>query len=138
MTADHAEDPAVLNFRTPKRDRAGAVVPFTLDDDPTILTATRPKQAVLIDLYRQMEATDEKDPALLQVFDDFMHICFDEETQAYLNARFHDPDDDADIDTLNPIIEALMGAWYRRPTTRPSGSSQPSRRSGPRSTGRRR
>jgi hypothetical protein len=137
MTAEPT-DTGVLNFKSPKRDAVGAVVPFTIDDDPTILTATRPKQAVLIDLYRKMDVVGEEDPAIIQVFDEFMRVCFDQETQDYLNSRFRDPDDDADIDTLQPVIETLMGVWYRRPTTKSSASSGPSRRSGPRSTGRRR
>lgn len=144
MTA--AETPPeteALNFsRTPEQKAkddpaARERVPFTLDDDPTILWAIKPKTAVLLNLGAVAARALEQDDQLiiLALYDMFMDTVLDDDSAEYLRGRFHDPADSYDFEMLDPVMEALLGRWYRRPTGRQPASVTLPRTTGRRSTG---
>lgn len=133
--ADEFDSYDVLNFKTPERDASGDVVPFTLDDDPHVLVAVRPKQAILIELGVGMVSDDPMEQ--LRCYLLFKDSVLREDSAAYLNAKFQDPKDTTDLDVLEPILQTVMGLWYDRPTKRPAASASSPPRTGPRSTARR-
>lgn len=145
MTAEPAptiaEGALLINTETQAPDPSTLVVPFQLDDDPTVLHATRPKMAVLLKAAQAVMVDDQPGDvvpgaAQIGVFVSLMDKMFTPETVDYLNARWDDNDDDLDVDCLGPIFQALVGLWYRRPTGSPAASQRPRPRSGKRSTAR--
>lgn len=120
-----------------KRDTTGDVRQFVIVDDEDealtdVLTAHRPKAAVLMKLARAASSDDEM--VLMGVYDDFLDSVLDKESADYLRARFEDPEDILDLDHLDTPMKALVGLWYRRPTTKSAASSTRRPRSGRRST----
>lgn len=105
------------------------------------LVAVRPKQAVLLAAAQAVmmgSQPDEVMPGSSQVmaFLSLQDEMFDPDTRAYLQERWDDPDDDLDVDVLEPIFQALVGLWYGRPTGSPAGSPQSRRTAGKSSTAR--
>lgn len=133
-----ADEPTVLSFPVVKRDNTHRVVHFTLDDDPTVLVAIRPKQAALLQVAKTAGALDDADQlGAVGMLDDLLERLLDAESLAYLRERFDDEDDDLDLDVLEPIMKQLIGLWYGRPTGRPGASARSQRKIGKRSTVRR-
>jgi hypothetical protein len=142
MTAEQTHQVAegALQIATPKAPDIGVrEVAFQLDDDDTVLHATRPKQAVLM---KVAQATIIETPggvpgmAQIQAYTGLMDKVFTPETIEYLNARWDDDDDDLDMDCLDPIFTALVGLWYGGPTGSQAASARSRPRSGKRSTAR--
>ena len=136
MTTDAT--PLALTSTKKSDDGIGERTPFTLNDDPTVLWAVRPKNAQLMNMMRDLTvAKEHQDMAvLLSAYDMFMDTCLDPESSGYLRAEFADPDSPLDVDDLDVVMEAIVGKWYRRPTKKPAGSSGLQRSTGKRSTGR--
>lgn len=142
MSAAPDEDlqPLHITAPAPTRDTTQDRFPFYLGDDDTVLTGTRPKQAVLLRIVGAMG--DDSDPmAQAAAFDQFLDKVLDGDSVAHLRGRMEDDDDDLDLD--HPLVvqmfETLIGVWYgprARPTGGRRGSSVPPSRSGTRSTAR--
>lgn len=129
------EDTPDLTIPVGRRDRSNDKVSFTLDDDPTILWAVRPKQATLFRLVKGLGNLEKVDDFVASAaLVEMLWLVLETESKVYLQARFDDEDDEADLDVVQPIIESLMGLWYRRPTGRPGASSGSSNRTGKPST----
>jgi hypothetical protein len=131
-------EPEPLRFSgDEQRDKTGDERAFIIEDPDTgdaltpVLYAYRPKQWMLLKIG---EASGQEQ------IDLFLDEVMDGESADYLRARFEDPDDDFDVDSLAETITGLLGLWYGRPTGRPSGSRgrRGNPRSGRRSTVRRR
>lgn len=65
----------------------------------------------------------------------FILDLLDEDDAAWLDERFHDKVRPITIGMLNKFVEAVMEAFIERPTTPPSASSPPRKRTGRASTG---
>jgi hypothetical protein len=136
---DEVAEPTLLTFPVVKRDRTNDLVHFQLDDDDTVLVANRPKQAALLNVAKAVGGLDDADElGAAGMLDDLLDKIIDADSAAYLRERFDDPDDDLDLDVLEPIMKQLIGLWYGRPTGRRPGSSGSPQRTGKRSTVRRR
>lgn len=149
-TPDEGE---VLHFEDPNadRDRTSDRQPFRIGDDDTILWARRPKLAALINIAARIGDAD--DVALAGAALDFLQVIvegpvYDEDSEGgiillsdsrgYLTERIEDEDDDLDIDALIPPMEHFLGKWYGRPTGPRGASARSRKRTGTRSTVRRR
>lgn len=132
---DQQPDENVLIFATPTQDRSTATILFRLDDDETVLTAIRPKQARLLTLVKGVGSLSEADQIqAASILDDLMRLVFDPDTVTYFEDRFADDDDDCDLDVLEPILGQLVEVWFGGPTGGRRGSSPTRKRTGPRST----
>lgn len=124
-----------IQFQTKRRsaeEKAGDVVLWQLDDDDTVLTARRPKMAVLLELVQGLESESQIEQ--VNVFDRFLDQVLDEDSAEHLRERFRDPEDDLDMDSLDGPLQYLVGKWYNRPTgSRRAGAASP-RRTGRAST----
>lgn len=120
-----------LSFTTPQRE-LGIVTPFVLDGET--LSAVEPKASQLLAITRGL--SDDDMLAEVGIIDAFMDLCLTEETATRLRERMDDPQDPFDLDTLTNIIQALQGAWSKRPTGPSGPSSQQPRRTGKASTAR--
>lgn len=124
-----------LTIPVVKRDRANDRVTFTLDDDPTILFANRPKQATLFGLVKGLGNLDKVDDFVASAaLVEMLYLVLEPDSKAYLEARFADDADDCDLDVAEPIIKSLVGLWYDRPTGKPGASSGSWRETGKPST----
>lgn len=133
MTADVQDE--ALHFDTGADQEQPAESfrkPFTIDSDPTILWATRPKQAILLKLARGLVGDNES--AQVEVFDLFLDEVLDPESAEYLRGRLEDKDDKLDIPHLMVPLQALVGLWYGRPTKSQAASRPSPRRTGKGST----
>lgn len=134
--ADIELDTPDLEIPVVRRDRSNDRVSFTLDDDTEVLYAIRPKQATLFKLIKGLGNLDNVDDFLASAaLVEMLWLVLDPDSKAYLETRFEDEDDDCDLDIVEPVIKALVGLWYRRPTGRPSGSSSSSKKTRKGSTG---
>jgi hypothetical protein len=141
-TTTAAPAPLVIDT-TDDRDRSGDLIPFQLqakDPDtgdmvthPDVLTARRPKMAIMLELLAALgDETNEIRQAL--ALDGLLDKVLVPDDVPLLRARLKDPDDDLDVLGLVPILTTLVGRWYGGPTTKPSGSPRTQRSSGRRST----
>jgi hypothetical protein len=134
------DEPAgeVLHFEDPNadRDRTGDRQPFRIGDDDTILWARRPKLTALINIAARVGDAD--DVAMAGAALDFLQVVVEAESREYLTERLEDEDDDLDIDALIPPMEHFLGQWYGRPTGPRGASARSRKRTGTRSTVRRR
>jgi hypothetical protein len=140
----------VLHFEDPNadRDRTGDRQPFRIGDDDTILWARRPKLAALINIAARIGDAD--DIAMAGAALDFLQVIVEgpvydqdgttllSDSRGYLTDRIEDEDDDLDIDALIPPMEHFLGQWYGRPTGPRAASARSRKRTGTRSTVRRR
>lgn len=126
------------NFTTPERDTSDARFPFTLNDDPTILWAVRPKTAILLRLGQTASAAEDSGDkrVLISLYDQFMDTVLDPSSATYLREQFEDPESELDVDALDPVLTACLGKWYGGPTRRKPASDRLPRTTGKRSTGR--
>jgi hypothetical protein len=137
MTEDDTGGPAPLVIKTPEQDADGAIIPFRLDDDEKVLTAVRPKMAILVRVLAALG--DDSNPMKQAIeLERLLDKVVDEDSAAHLRERFYDTDDDLDLLVLGPVIETLVGKWYGGPTGKRPASPGSRSRSGPSSTGRRR
>lgn len=130
----------VLQIPAVKRDDTGAIVQFQWNDQPEVLTATRPKQGVLVGLARahsNAEALGDE-AALINVLYDFLDEVFEADTAAHIRAQIESPEAEMDLPDVEQIMQTLMGRWYGRPTTSRGGSSRSPSRTGRASTVRKR
>lgn len=125
--------PLQINSGADDRDTSDDRIPFRLDDDPTILTATRPKMAVLVRILATLG--DDSNPLRQAVeLEGLLDYVVDKESATHLRGRFLDPDDAVDLLALGPIIQTLAGRWYGGPTGGRAGSRTSPPRTGKRST----
>lgn len=139
MVAQMNEGPVRFNSGKAKRDTAHDVVPFYLGDDDTVLTALRPKTAILIDLAAVL-IDDSDEIRQITGLGNLLAEILDDDSYAHLAARLRDRDDALDLDDPD-LIEALrylVGLWYGRPIGKRAGSSSQPAPTGKRSTVRRR
>lgn len=147
--------PQRIQGPAPVRDTSLDVLPFcwdywTTDDtgqpevvyDDTLLTAHRPKQAVLLRAASVLalidDGTDDFDPEVANQLYDFLTVMLDEPSAAYVRERLEDPEDGRDIDPdLSALLSSLVGRWYGgRAPKAPAVSQRPRSTTGKRSTGR--
>lgn len=132
------DDDGIISVRTGRDvDDAPVYQRFRLDDDDEVLTAVRPKMAIMMKLGRSIgHAQESTDAALaaMDAVDIFISHCLVEESSAYVTTRLDDAEDDLDIEHMLNAITQVLGLWYQRPPTSPPGSSGPRRSPGRRST----
>lgn len=135
MTETTGPEPLVIE--TPEQDADGSVIPFRLDDDEKVLTAVRPKMAILVHVLAALG--DDANPLRQAVeLERLLDKVVDKESAAHMRERFLDPEDSLDLMILGPVIETLVGKWYGGPTGKRPASPGSRMRSGTSSTGRRR
>lgn len=123
------------SFEVKKRKVKRAAAEFTLADDPEVLlTAYKPKAAILLPIASLLNNAKHDELAEAQAIDMFLDMVLAAESRDYIKGRLNDPEDDLDVDDLTPIIEWLQGQWSERPTGSRAGSSPRSRTNGKRST----
>lgn len=112
--------------------------PVTLDGHP--LLARRPKSSWMAAKQAEWAAIPEEDPRQIDTLHELVEKLFPrEEDRAYLYGRLNDEADEFDYEDLDALFQALQERWSGgRPTGRSAGSSSPPRRTGGRSTARRR
>lgn len=111
--------------------------------DDQLLTAHRPKQAVLLAAITTLTELDDGDdetfdPAIAAALQRFVRTVLDEPSAAYVQERLEDPEDGRDIDPdLQALVTSLVGRWYGGRTPKaPGGSQRPRSATGKRSTAR--
>jgi len=111
--------------------------------DDHLLTAHRPKQAVLLAAITALADLDDGDdetfdPAIAHALQNFVSTVLDEPSAGYVQERLEDPADGRDIDPdLQALVTSLVGRWYGgRSPKAPGGSQRPRSTTGKRSTAR--
>jgi hypothetical protein len=124
---------ALKSFSTPRsRTDREKVVEFDLDG--TLLTARRPKTATFLALAEFSDGGNGWDQ--MHAVRTFMEESLEPESRTHVQDRLADPDDEFDLEDIVPIVNWMVTEFSTRPTSRPSGSPPPRKRTGKASTAR--
>lgn len=117
----------------PVGERTPFLMPQPDGEEPVVLWAVRPKNALLFHVEEKLNAAEADESLAMDAYRAFLAAAVEEESSDHLWDRLADPRDELDVQHLRAMTRQLIEKWQggARPTKSASASGRL-----PRSTGR--